>query len=121
MRLLVADDDADTRHTMRLLLARVGYDVEVAHNGAHAVQVQRERPADVLITDLFMPEVDGLESIEAFRREFPHVKIIAMSGGGMRVRGQSYLATAELAGAEAVLRKPFDIETLVGVLKGLQR
>jgi len=104
---------------MCLLLERAGYDVSLATDGARALELQRAQPADVLITDLFMPEMDGLESIEQFRREFPSVKIIAMSGGGMRVRGAAYLATAEAAGAEAVLRKPFEIDALLNVLRRL--
>lgn len=119
MRLLIADDDADTRSTMGLLLERAGYSVQLAPDGATALAMQREEPADVLITDLFMPELDGLEAIERFREEFPAVKIIAMSGGGVRVRGQAYLATAALAGAEALLRKPFEIDALLRVLRDL--
>ncbi len=119
MRLLIADDDADTRHTMRLLLERAGHDVRLASDGARAIEMQRAQPADVLITDLFMPELDGLEAIERFRTEFPSVKIVAMSGGGMQVRGRSYLLAAEAAGAEAVLRKPFEIGALLTVLDQL--
>ena len=120
MRVLIADDDADTRQTMRLLLERAGYSVRLASDGAMALEMQREAPADVLITDLFMPELDGLEAIERFRDEFPGVKIVAMSGGGLRVRGETYLSTAAIAGAEVLLRKPFEIEALLGVLKELR-
>lgn len=119
MRLLIADDDADTRHTMRLLLERAGHEVVLAMNGAQALALQRAQPAEVLITDVFMPEMDGLEAIERFQREFPRVKIIAMSGGGLRVRGQPYLATAGVAGAVAILRKPFEFDALLRVLDGL--
>lgn len=117
MRLLVADDDPDTRVTMGLLLERAGFDVLLARNGAQALELQRDNPAEVLITDLFMPEMDGLEAIERFRQDYPGVKIVAMSGGGMRVRGAGYLLSAEAVGAHAVLRKPFPIETLVGLLR----
>ena len=64
MRLLVADDDADMRQSMRLLLERAGYEVGLAQNGAKALELQRTRPADVLITDIFMLESDGLETIQ---------------------------------------------------------
>jgi CheY-like chemotaxis protein len=121
VRLLIAEDDADTRETMRLLLERAGYEVALAENGGRAVQLQRERPADVLITDLFMPETDGLEAIDTFRREFPSVRIVAMSGGGVRVKGGVYLSTAGVAGADALLRKPFAIEDLLKTLQELDR
>ncbi|MGQ0546544.1 MAG: response regulator, partial [Betaproteobacteria bacterium] len=75
MRLLIADDDADTREALRLLLEREGYEVETAADGARALAAQRSRPAQVLITDIFMPESDGLETIARFRRDYPGVKI----------------------------------------------
>jgi CheY-like chemotaxis protein len=118
-RLLVADDDADMRQSMRLLLQRAGYEVELAADGARALELQRSRPTDVLITDIFMPESDGLETIERFRREFPGVRIIAMSGGGARFRGETFLETAGIAGAHAVLRKPFDKRVLLDTLRSL--
>jgi CheY-like chemotaxis protein len=118
-RLLVADDDADMRQSMRLLLQRAGYEVELAADGERALELQRSRPTDVLITDIFMPESDGLETIERFRREFPGVRIIAMSGGGVRFKGEAFLATAGIAGADAVLRKPFDKRALLDTLRSL--
>jgi CheY-like chemotaxis protein len=119
MRLLVADDDADMRQSMRLLLERVGHEVELAADGADALNLQRGRACDILITDIFMGEADGLEAIENFRHEFPAVRIIAMSGGSRRFSGDSYLATARLAGADAVLLKPFEIDELLGMLNKL--
>ena len=119
-RLLVTDDNADMRESMRLLLERAGYRVDLAHNGWHAVELQQQCAADVLITDIFMPEADGLETIAHFRREFPHVRIVAMSGGGVRVSGAgNYLQTAAAAGADAVLEKPFETRALLDILRGL--
>jgi CheY-like chemotaxis protein len=119
-RLLVTDDNSDMRQSMRLLLERAGYEVELADDGLRAVDLQRRRPADVLITDIFMPEADGLETIAHFRREFPRVRIIAMSGGGVRVGGAgSYLQTAAAAGADAVLAKPFQTEALLEAVRRL--
>ena len=116
---LVADDSADMRESLRLVLEHAGYEVRLAPDGTRALEVQRLAPADVLITDIFMPERDGLETITVFRREFPGTRIVAMSGGGVRVDGTLYLETAGVAGADAVLTKPFDPDTLLRVLSDL--
>ena len=88
-RVLVVDDNADMRLTMKLLLEHEGYEVELGANGREALEVQRARPSQVLITDLFMPDADGFETIERFRKEFPQIRIIAMSGGGSSSRASS--------------------------------
>src|SRR5437762_5778047 len=69
-RILLADDNQDVRESTRLVLEQAGYEVEAVANGARALEAQRARPADVLITDIFMPEKDGIETIAAFRSEF---------------------------------------------------
>jgi CheY-like chemotaxis protein len=117
MKLLVVDDNADTRQSMKLLLERAGYEVEVAPNGARALEMQRAVSAQILITDIFMPEVDGLETISRFKREFPAVRIIAMTGGGLNFNRENYLLSADVAGADAVLRKPFEKSTLMQALQ----
>ena len=118
-RLLVVDDDADMRLTLKLSLELAGYTVEVAANGREALEVQRARPAEVLITDIFMPDADGFEAIDLFRREFPGIKIIVVSGGAQFTK-RDYLPDAELMGVEATLQKPFEMETLLDTLKSLQ-
>jgi CheY-like chemotaxis protein len=115
-RLLVVDDDADMRLTLKLALELAGYTVEVAANGREAVELQRRHPADVLITDIFMPDADGFEAIDAFRREFPRTKIVVVSGGAQFSK-RDYLPDAELIGAHATLQKPFDVETLIKTLQ----
>ena len=120
-RLLVVDDNEDMRHTMKRLLERLGYEVEIAANGAHALEMQSRVAADVLITDIFMPDTDGLETINLFKASFPHVKIIAMSGGGASIREADYLSTASVVGADAVLRKPFSKESLLAALQGVSK
>jgi CheY-like chemotaxis protein len=117
MKLLVVDDNADTRESMKLLLERAGHEVELAQNGARAVEMQRETSAEILITDIFMPELDGLETIARFKREFPAVKIIAMTGGGVRFDRENYLLSADVAGADVVLRKPFEKSALMQALR----
>ena len=115
-RILVVDDDADMRLTLRLALELAGYSVEEAANARQAIEAQRRQPADVLVTDIFMPDADGFEAIDGFRKEFPHTRIVAISGGAQFTK-RNYLPDAQLVGADATLQKPFDVETLLGVLR----
>jgi DNA-binding NtrC family response regulator len=117
-RLLVVDDDADMRLTLKLALELAGYAVEVAANAREALELQRRAPAEVLITDIFMPDADGFEAIDSFRREFPHTKIVVVSGGAQFTK-RDYLPDAELMGVDATLQKPFDVDTLLGLLNRL--
>ena len=119
VRILIVDDSADMRDSLGLLLVRLGYDAEGAHDGQQAMEIQRQRPVQILITDIFMPGKDGIETIEAFRREWPQIRIIAMSGGGL-VATRDYLEVAPDIGADAVLRKPFTLESLQAVLHRLR-
>src|SRR5437763_15450494 len=81
-RVLVIDDHTEIRELLRLTLQAAGYDVVVAPNGREGLEIHRERPAELVITDIFMPEQEGLETIQELRRQSPRPKIIAMSGGG---------------------------------------
>ena len=117
-RLLVVDDDADMRLTLKLALELAGYTVDVAANGREALEAQRRAAAQVLITDIFMPDSDGFEAIDSFRREFPRTKIVVVSGGAQFTK-RDYLPDAELMGVDATLQKPFDVDTLLGLLNSL--
>ena len=119
-RILLVDDDADFRSMLKTALELAGYPVNGASNGREAQSLQRSAPADILITDIFMPESDGFEVIEAFRKEFPRTRIIAISGG-TRVMKTDYLATAGLIGVDAALQKPFEVEALLDLLRKLAR
>ena len=116
--IILVDDDADQRLALRMALELAGYRVREAAHGAEALRLQRERSASFLITDIFMPEADGLETIEAFRREFPRTRIIAVSGGGQRAK-RDYLEAATLMGVDAELHKPFEIQQLLDTLRTL--
>jgi CheY-like chemotaxis protein len=119
-RILIVDDDADMRLTLKLALELAGYQVAEAANGRDALERQRAAPADVVITDIFMPESDGFEAIDGLRRQFPATKVIVMSGGAQLTR-RDYLPDAELAGADATLQKPFDIDELLKTLVRLDQ
>jgi DNA-binding NtrC family response regulator len=116
-RFVIIDDDEDLRSVVQMILTLDGHDAEVAANADKALDMQRARPADVIITDIFMPDKDGLETIHQFRQEFPQVRIIAMSGGGEVVKTLRYLASARQLGAVQVIQKPFDGEALLAVVR----
>jgi DNA-binding response OmpR family regulator len=118
MRVLVVDDNRDMLESMRLLLAHAGHEAEISDSADRALEIQRTRPADVLITDIFMPGTDGLETIVEFRARWPRLRIVAVSGGGSVAR-QDYLQVAREAGADAMLRKPFEPQRLIETVERL--
>ena len=120
MRILVVDDNDDVLLSMNSLLEAAGHEAETASDARRALEIHRTRPADLVITDIFMPEQDGLETIVQFRSESPHVKIVAMSGGG-DIAKHDYLEVAQHAGADAMLRKPFDPQQLLDTVEKLTR
>lgn len=104
--ILIIDDDIEILSLLRLILEREGYDVLAASDGNEGLKFCRQQRVDLVITDLIMPEKEGLETIMELRRDFPRVNIIAMSGGG-RMAPENYLHIAQVLGAQRTLRKPF--------------
>lgn len=119
LRILVVDDNADMRELMRVVLEQAGYAVHLAEDGEAGLTAQRAQPADLIVADIFMPNRDGLEIIGQLRSDYPAVKVLAISGGGSRVKGASYLATAREVGAHRVLAKPFDADELLRAVRAL--
>lgn len=111
-RILVIDDDWQMREMMHQALDRAGYDVVDAANGKIGMNIQRQEPVDLVITDLIMPEKEGIETIRELRRDFPGLKIIAISGGG-RAGADGYLSVAKTIGADRTLSKPFDLKQIL--------
>ena len=105
-QILVVDDSEEFRHMLRNVLEGAGYGVQDAPNGKAALQLYRQQPSDLIITDLVMPEKEGLETIVEFRRIRGAVKIIAISGGD-RIGASNNLAMAQKLGADRTLAKPF--------------
>jgi CheY-like chemotaxis protein len=110
-RILLIDDEVRLRKTIRLALQSMGHHVVEARHGAEALELIGEAVVDLVLTDLIMPEKDGLETIEVLRRQYPDVKIIAMSGGSV-ISASDYLKLAEGLGAARVLAKPFSHDEL---------
>lgn len=118
MRILVIDDDDQMRVLLRQVMEWAGYEVTEAEDGREGMQYQRRQPADLVITDLIMPEQEGMETIRLLKKEFPQTRIIAISGGG-RIGPEAYLPAAQELGADRVFSKPFDVRELAGAVKEL--
>lgn len=114
--ILLVDDQELVSQTLKKLLQHMGHETVVATTGRQALALQKESPAEVLLTDIFMPDMDGYELIQKFRREFPTVKVIAMSGGMSRAPDGPFLAVAQKIGAHWLLRKPFTPDELREVI-----
>jgi DNA-binding NtrC family response regulator len=115
-KILLVEDDTQLRSMLRTVLEDAGHEVEVAGNGKEAIRSYQRRPTDLLITDIIMPEEEGLEAIIKFHGSYPSAKIIAMSGGGFGA-AQDYLFTAKLLGANHTLAKPFSNSDLLAGVK----
>jgi YesN/AraC family two-component response regulator len=100
------------------MLERVGYEVVEAPDGIEGIRQYREKPADLIITDLIMPNKDGIGMIIDLKKEFPKVKIIAMSGGGVN-RPEGYLDGAKKLGANRTLTKPIDRDQMLTAVKDI--
>lgn len=120
-RILVVDDDTAVREMICSILATCSYDISEAADGKIAVRKYREQPFDLVITDLVMPDMEGIELIAQLRRIDQNVKVIAISGGFLAA-SDTYLKTAKLMGAQHTLPKPFEIDELLSVvLAALER
>lgn len=112
-RIVVIDDERDVRALVLYELAAAGHEVRAACDGAEGLALLRDAPADVVVTDIFMPEKEGIETIRELKEEFPGVRIIAMSGGGSLRRSPRAFTADDLKvvarelGVIAVLQKPF--------------
>ncbi len=118
VRVLVVDDEEQMRSMLRQVLESAGYEVMEAPDGNVALWIFKEKPADLIITDIIMPEKEGLETIIELKQDFPDVKIIAISGGGHGNKGQ-YLDMAKKMGADNTLAKPFEKEELLKTVHNL--
>lgn len=118
MRVLIMDDDEQIRDLLRQVVEMAGHESMEAENGKAGMALQRKNPAGLVITDIIMPEQEGLETIGALRREYPATKIIAISGGG-RVGPEAYLPVAQDLGADRIFAKPFKIDELLRAIKEL--
>src|SRR5438445_1859581 len=111
--IMVVDDDSEVLALLYEILTRGGYDISVTSNGSEAISMCHRKAVNLLITDLVMPEREGIETIRCFRKEMPHTKIIAISGA---FDGE-FLRAAEMFGASRVLQKPIEAENLLQAVR----
>jgi YesN/AraC family two-component response regulator len=104
-KILVLDDEPSILLMIKKMLEKAGYEVATASNGREGMELFEKNKPDLLITDIIMPEKEGLETIFELRRKHPELKIIAISGGG-RIDPYGYLPGAKLFGANMVFQKP---------------
>jgi len=116
MKILVIDDDHMVRYALSKILQRNGYDVITASDGKRGMALLRDELPEVVITDIIMPEQEGIETVGLIKREHPQTKIIAISGGG-RIRNVDFLEMARSLGADEVIAKPFEAEELLSRLR----
>lgn len=115
-KVLIIDDDPSIRQMLCRMLEREGYEVDTASNGREGVIKYRANPSEIVITDIIMPEQEGIETIRQLKSENKDCRIIAISGGG-RIGPSDYLCMAKLIGASCTISKPFDRAQLLATLK----
>lgn len=118
MRILLVDDDDLSRGTIHQMLERAGHAVNSTASGSEALQLFRANRPDLVVTDLIMPDTDGLELIQELRKIDGQVRILAISGGG-RVNANEYLTVARKFGAAGILAKPFSNQELKDAISSL--
>lgn len=117
-RILLIDDDVAVRTMLRQTLTHFGHTVTEARNGKEGLELFALAEFDLVITDIVMPEKEGLEVLMELRKRQPPMKIIAISGGG-RQNAMGYLQTARFLGATKVMAKPFSNESLIAAVDEL--
>ena len=117
-RILIIDDDHHILLMIKKMLERAGFEVELASNGNRGLELFKRVPVDLVITDIIMPEKEGLETIREMRKLRSDLKIIAMSGGG-KISSDNYLEAAKIFGANRVLGKPFSQKQIVTAVQDL--
>ncbi len=117
-RILLIDDDATVRYALKQVLERAGHQVDEASDGQIGIEMYSANRPDVVVTDIIMPNQEGIETIIKLKRMAPGIAIIAMSGGG-RTGNRDFLEMAEKLGAARIMPKPFRPRELVEAVQEL--
>jgi CheY-like chemotaxis protein len=110
--ILIIDDEPGILKVLRKILEGAGHTVTDARDGEVALKHFEGQPADLVITDIFMPGMDGIEFLVNIRKIAPDARVLAMSGGGLLSRDQA-LSDASLLGADQILQKPFSVDDVL--------
>lgn len=111
-RILAVDDDPSIRSMIEQILAFLGHEALVVSSGLEALAALKKYPAELIITDIVMPDMTGVKLIAEIRQQTPDMKIISISGGGPHYSAETCLETARAQGADSALTKPFSSEEL---------
>ncbi|MGD8893354.1 MAG: response regulator [Desulfobacterales bacterium] len=117
-RILIIDDDSQILDMLGQTLEREDYEVVRASNGNEGIKINRENLVDLIITDIIMPKKEGIETIFELRKNFPYIKIIAISGGG-RIEPEDYLYIAKKIGVHRTFTKPIERDELLKAVSEL--
>jgi DNA-binding response OmpR family regulator len=117
-RILIIDDDHMVRETLRVILTAAGYEVALANDGKEGLNAFARFQPHLIITDILMPEKEGMETIQDLRQQAPDLPIIAISGGG-RVGNMSFLKVAQHFGANRTFAKPFEPDDILSAVNDL--
>lgn len=117
-QILIMEDDLQTRQLLIKVLKREGFDVRGAPDGSIGINLLREESADIVITDIIMPEKEGIETIMELQRDFSDIKIIVISGGG-KIAPEKYFRIVKNFGVQYTFSKPFKIEELLKAINTL--
>lgn len=112
--ILIIDDEPEIRLLLRIVLESVGHTITEASDGLEGIKSYHKNPVDVIITDIIMSGKEGLETISELKKEYPDIKIVAMSGGS-----KNHLDTAKLLGATEVIQKPFKNNIMLQIVQEL--
>lgn len=124
--ILVVDDEVEVGEAIRRVLTAAGFKVTVVTNADAGLRAVDEHPPDIVVTDVIMPKIHGLELVKILRRRYPRIRVIAISGGGSfgaqsykpdAISTHAYLAAAREAGAQEILTKPFDVSELLAAVR----
>lgn len=117
-RILIIDDEPATLDLLKHVLESAGYETVLAANGREGVEIFQQRPCDLVVTDMVMPEQDGLQTILDLRLDDLDLPVIAISGGGT-ISKERYLTVASYLEGVETLAKPFSMQTFLDVVKRL--